>query len=176
MDVYDQLEELLLAVRQAEGTLPRLSALSAFIAAGQQELSTEGFTDHYTVFQHTAFLLGTRVADDVVWDWWQEQARAAATIERQHHMRLALFESVPDNPIIWSDFYRLWDFWFDPAARWAVFSAYWWFPRGLPAHLARYIAHRHRHKLSVPEFSYDEFQAWLRHAQTPNQALRRTAE
>jgi hypothetical protein len=164
MEIYDQLEELRHAVEYAEGTLPRLAALSAFFAAGQQELSNENSAGHYTVFHQTAYLLTDRVADGVVWDWLQEQARAAATPQRQEEMRVALFELAPDHPIIWSDLYRLWDFWFDPAARWALFSAYWCFPRRLPAHLARYIAHRRRHKLPVPEFSHDEFQAWLRQA------------
>ena len=164
MNGEDQLNELHRAIEAAEGTLPRLAALSAFFAACQQELSTRNSSQCYHVFAEAAFLLGARLADGVVWDWWQEQARAATAPRHQEQLRIALFELVPAYPVIWSDFYRLWDFWFDPAARWAVFASYWWFPRRLPTHLARYIAHRRRHKLPVPEFSHEEFQVWLQNA------------
>ena len=164
MQTDDQLNELYLAVKSTGGTLRRLSALSTFLAACQQELSLESSPNHYLVCNEAASLLGTRVADGPLWDWWQEQARLADTPHQQELLRIALFELVPDHPIIWSDLYRLWDFWFDPTARWAVFSAYWWCPRRLPSHLARCTAHRRRRKLPVPAFSDDEFQAWLRSA------------
>ena len=162
----EPLEGLLDAVEAAENTQDRLHALSNFFAEYDKRLSIADPLDDYILFNHAAFLLGARVADGVVWDWWQEQARTATTSKRQEELRIALFEMVPEPPITWSGLFRLWDFWFDPQARWALFSAYWWFPRRLRAHLARYTAHRRRFGLSVPEFSHDEFHAWLRHART----------
>ncbi len=164
MEICDRLNELHLTVKSAKDTLARLVALSAFFTACEETLTDTSESDQYTVFNEAAFLLGLRVADGVMWDWWQEQARAATTPERRAYLRIALFELVPEPPIIWSDFYRFWDFWFDPDARWAVFAAYWWFPRRLPSHLARYTAHRRRHKLQVPDFSHEEFHLWLQQA------------
>lgn len=90
------------------------------------------------------------------------------TPKRQAELRIALFEMVPENPVIWTDLFRLWDFWFDPEVRWALFSAYTWFPRRIRAHLARYTAHRRRFGLPVPVFSHEEFQAWLRESEEYN--------
>ena len=160
----DPLFDLRCAAEAPKDTLTRLSALSAFFTACEEGLSTEDTSSHYHAFAEATFLLGSRIADGVVWDWFQEQARIAATPERREQLRIALFELAPDHPIIWSDLFRLWDFWFDPPARWALYSAYWWFPRRLRSHLARYTAHRRRRRLPVPEFSHDEFHAWLQTA------------
>ncbi len=169
MDIEDELGDLDHAVRSAENIVDRCRKLADFLAAcekwlGTGEFPVDGIPSHYRVLNHAAFLLGARVADGMICDWWQEQARTAATRDRQEDLRITLFELVPAPPIIWSDFHRLWDFWFDPNARWAVFAAYRWCPRRLPSHLKRYCAQRRRHKRPVPDFSHDEFRDWLKRA------------
>jgi hypothetical protein len=115
----------------------------------------------HDVFLQISCLLSERVCDSEVWDWLQEKAHSADH-ERQVAMRIAILELVPDAPIILSDLFRLWDMWFDPQARWAVYVAYRPFPRRIHQHLRRYIAHRRRHNLPAPDFLHEDFQSVLR--------------
>ena len=70
------------------GTLPRLAALSAFFTACEERLVSADTSGHYHVFHEAAFLLGSRIADGVVWDWFQEQARGAVAPQRQQELAL----------------------------------------------------------------------------------------
>lgn len=148
-------------IARASTTIERLRRIVEFFSCCQELLQSAGPQDRYHVFHQVSYLLGEHVCDAEVWDWLQELARGADH-ERQVDMRIAVFELVPDPPITWSHLFRLWDMWFDPQARWAVYAAYHQFPRRVHQHLRRYIAHRRRHGLPMLEFSHEEFKRVLR--------------
>jgi hypothetical protein len=147
-------------IAKAAGTGERLRRMADFFDCCEEVLESSEHQTCHDVFYQISFLLSENVCDATVWDWLQEVARSA-THERQVDMRIAILELVPDPPIIWLHLFRLWDMWFDPEARWAVCAAYHPFPRRVHQHLRRYIAHRRRHGLPVPEFSHEEFQKVL---------------
>lgn len=149
-------------VKESATTLTRLSALSAYLALCEEALESSEKEVRYGVFHEASYLFAgaARPWIPVIWDWLEEKARDA-TAERQQNMSVAIFELVPDPPVRWADLFRLWDMWFDPRTRCAVYSAYFLFPRRIHSHLSRYCAHRKRHRLPVPDFSEDEFHRWL---------------
>lgn len=155
------IERLRAEVGKAATTSERLRCCADFFDGCDGVLESGNRAEQYLVFQEAAFLLSEGVCDAEVWDWLQEKARSAS-IERQIAMRIAIFELVPDPPIHRAYLFRLWDMWFDPAARWAALAAYRTFPARLPQHLRRYNAHRRRHDLPVVEFNPEEFQRVLR--------------
>ena len=159
-DLQDRLSQLTSEIQHANKTLERLRLVCTFFELGETVLRSPNDDLHYTVFHEFGPLLSTRLCDAAVWDWLQERARGA-DLRRQERMRIAVLELVPDPPIHWADLFRLWDMWFDPRARWAVYAAYVPFPRRVHAHLRRYVAHRRRQGLPLPEFSPGEFQAVL---------------
>lgn len=149
---------------RAPSTAERLRRTATFFDCCAEALKSPDGQARYQVFHEVSHLLSTRICDHEVWDWLQETARSA-DLERQVDMRIAIFELVPDPPITWSHLFRLWDMWFDPQARWAVCAAYYPFPRRVHQHLRRYIAHRRRSALPMPEFSHEELHGVLqRHA------------
>jgi hypothetical protein len=147
-------------VKEADCVANRLEALARFFRACEEAQRDSASEIRYHAFVEVAYLLSDRICDAPVWDWLQEQVRNAPT-ERRENMRVALFEFVPDPPIFWPDVFRLWDMWFDPEARWAVYSAYFPFPRRVHAHFRRYCAHRRREGKALPKFSQDEFDQCL---------------
>ena len=138
----------------------RLRRIADFFDCCHEVLQSPDRQTRYQVFHETSYLLGKQICDAEVWDWLQEMARSANR-ERQIDMRIAIFELVPASPVIWSHLFRLWDMWFDPQTRWAVCAAYHPFPRRVHQHLGRYVAHRRRHGLPLPDFSHEEFQRVL---------------
>ena len=147
-------------IARASTTAERLRRIAELFDCCQEVLRSPDRQARFHVFHQVSYLLGEHVCDAEVWDWLQEMAHDADH-ERQVDMRISVFELVPDPPITWSHLFRLWDMWFDPRARWAVCCAYHPFPRRVHQHLRRYIAHRRRHGLSIPEFSHEEFHAVL---------------
>jgi hypothetical protein len=158
------IEQLWPEIAKAANTADRLRRIADFFECCEQAFQVSERQARYHVFHQISYLLGKHVCDAEVWDWLQEMARSA-DFERQVDMRIAVFELVPQPPITWSHLFRLWDMWFDPQARWAVCAAYHPFPRRVHQHLRRYMAHRRRHGLPLPEFSHEEFHTVLqRHA------------
>jgi hypothetical protein len=155
-----RVEQLWLAIAKATNTSDKLRRVADFFDCCEQVLKSPDHQTRYNVFHETSYLLSRDVCDEEVWDWLQEKARSA-DLERQVDMRIAIFELVPDPPIIWSHLFRLWDMWFDPQARWAVYAAYYPFPRRVHHHLRRYTAHRRRCRLPIPQFSHEEFERVL---------------
>jgi hypothetical protein len=156
-----QVSKLWPEIARATTTSERLRRIAGFLDCCETALQSSEHQTRFDVFIQISHLLSKRVCDSEVWDWLQEMAHSA-NLERQVDMRIAIFELVPDAPIIWSDLFRLWDMWFDPQARWAVYVAYRPFPRRVHQHLRRYIAHRKRHSLSMPDFSHEDFHSVLR--------------
>jgi hypothetical protein len=148
-------------IGRASTTPERLRRVAEFFDCCQEVLASSDRHARYSVFHEVSYLLGKHVCDAEVWDWLQEMAHGADH-ERQVNMRIAIFELVPDPPITWSGLFRLWDMWFDLQARWAVYAAYYPFPRRVHQHLRRYNVHRRRHGLPPPEFSHEEFHSVLR--------------
>jgi hypothetical protein len=160
-----RIDQLWPEIAKAPSLSERRRRIADFLDCCEQVLQSPDRQARYHVFHQISYLLDEPVCNAEVWDWLQELARSA-DYERQVDMRIAVFELVPDPPIAWGHLFRLWDMWFDPRTRWAVYAAYHPFPRRLQQHLRRYIAHRRRHGLPVPEFSHEEFHAVLRrHAQ-----------
>jgi hypothetical protein len=155
-----RISELWPEIAKATSTSERLRRVADLFDCCKASLLSSDRQTRYDVFHQISYLLSERVCDTEIWDWLQEVARSA-DLERQIDMRIAIFELVPDAPIIWSDFFRLWDMWFDPQARWTVYVAYRPFPRRIHQHLRRYIAHRRRHGLPIPDFSHEEFHSVL---------------
>ena len=149
-------EQLWPEIAKAPTMSERLRRIADFFDCCEQVLRSPDRQVRHHVFHQISYLLAEHVCDAEVWDWLQELARSADH-ERQVEMRIAVLELVPDPPITWSHLFRLWDMWFDREARWAVYAAYHPFPRRVHQHLRRYVAHRRRHGLSVPEFSHEEF-------------------
>ena len=154
--IGSQISELWPEIARATTTRERLRRIAGFLDCCETALQSSDHQTRFNVFFQISHLLAARVCNSEVWDWLQEMAQAA-DLERQVDMRIAIFELVPDAPIIWSDLFRLWDMWFDPQARWAVYVAYRPFPRRVHQHLRRYIAHRKRQNLSIPDFSQEDF-------------------
>ena len=143
-------------IKASRRTTDRLEFVATFLRLCEKAIQSPANQTRYGAFAEVAYALADRRCDAEIWDWLQETARSA-DLDRQIDMRIAIFELVPDPPIIWSDLFRLWDMWFDPGARWAVYSAYVPFPRRARQHLRRYVAHRRRLQLPPPEFSDNEF-------------------
>jgi hypothetical protein len=160
-----RVEQLWPEIAKATNTSDRLRRIADFFDCCEQVLGSSDRQVHYHVFHQISYLLGEHICDAEVWDWLQEMARSADH-ERQADMRIAVFELVPEPPVLWSHLFRLWDMWFDPQTRWAVCAAYSSFPRRVRQHLRRYSAHRRRHGLPAPEFSHEEFQRILQHHTT----------
>lgn len=148
------------AVKQSYCATDRLTALARFLRACEVTQRERANRLRYNAYVEVAYLLGDRVCDGPVWDWLEEQAREAPA-GRRENLRIAIFEWIPDSPIFWPDLFRLWDLWFDPATRWAVYSAYFSCPRRVHVHLRRYCAHRRREKKSLPQFSQSDFEQCL---------------
>lgn len=108
-------------IAKATSTSERLRRVADFFDACEVSLLSPDRQTRYDVFYQVSNLLSERICDAEIWDWLQEVARSA-DLEHQIDMRIAVFELVPDAPIIWSDFFRLWDMWFDPQARWLFTS------------------------------------------------------
>ena len=157
---HSRLELLWPEIALATSTRERLRRLADFFDCCEQVLQSPDREARYHVFHQISYLLSEHVCDAEVWNWLQEMARGA-NHERQIDLRIAVFELVPDSPVNWSHLFRLWDMWFDPSARWAVYAAYQPFPPRVHQHLRRYLAHRRRHGLPVPEFSQEEFHTVL---------------
>lgn len=156
-----RLEELVAAVKRAGRTVDRLRRLGDFLEYVERWLPTPNRQLRSDLMTEVGHLLAEGQGEGPLWDWLRETARSA-DLERQVLMRITIFECAPEHPIFWPDVYRLWDMWFDPAARWAVYAAYWRFPRRVYAHLQRYSAHHRRCHLPVPQFSQQEFDAVLK--------------
>jgi hypothetical protein len=158
-----KVEDLWPEIAKAANTSERLRRTADFFDCCQEHLQSPDRQARYHVFHEISYDFGKCTCDAEVWDWLQEIARSADR-ERQVDMRIGIFELVPDPPINWSHLFRLWDMWFDPHARWVVYSAYYPFPRRLASHLRRYSAHRRRHRKTIPEFSHTEFNDYIQHA------------
>ena len=143
-------------IRRSQHTVERLRLTADFLHQCETALRHSDCQGQYEVFAEVAHLLADRVCDAEIWDWLQETARSA-DLGQQIHMRIAVLELVPAPPINWHDLFRLWDMWFDERARWAVWAAYFPFPKRVRRHLRRYIAHRNRQGHAIPEFSEIDF-------------------
>lgn len=151
-----KLDQLATAVEQAEQLTEKIRALADFLDECDTCLRGPDPQLRYSPFHAISHFFGQPDLECVLWNWLQEKARGA-DIERQINMRIGILELVPDPPIRWSSVFRLWDLWFDTAARWCVYAAYVPFPRRLKQHWKRYCAHRRRHGLEVPELRVAEF-------------------
>ena len=157
----EHLENLRYAVEAAENTLGRLAALTDFFTFCEGFLTPEENHNDFIIFQEATFMLNVGVTKGLVWTGGRSRhAQPLRWIDRCAWQSLVL-RSLPTCPSFGQICIGLWDFWFDPAARWAVYDAYTNHPHRLRLHLARYSAHRRRLKLPVPGFTYEEFwDAW----------------
>jgi hypothetical protein len=97
-------------------------------------------SDIINIYCEVAYILKEHPGNITIWSWLNNNAKTASKSIREA-MVIAIFESIPDDPVQLLDLFQLWDLSGDDKTMWAVELAYEKNPDRIAEHYRLYTEH-----------------------------------